>query len=77
MPPYPYLFEVRQGEAKAGETVVNLPPSFAKQGEVVVAKTEALALVAYLLALDRTYPALAPLPLPLPAAGTDATKARP
>lgn len=64
MPPYPYLFEVRQGAAQAGETVVNLPPSFAKPGEVVVAKPEALALVAYLLSLDRTYPALAPLPAP-------------
>ncbi len=70
MPPYPYLFEVRQGSAQPGETVVNLPPSFAKPGEVVVAKPEALALVAYLLSLDRTYPALAPLPAP--ATGTAA-----
>jgi len=67
MPPYPYLFEVRQGAARPGETVVNLPPAFAKAGEVVVAKPQALALVAYLLSLDRTYPALAPLP----AAGKD------
>jgi cytochrome c oxidase cbb3-type subunit 2 len=70
MPPYPYLFEVRQGAAQPGETVVNLPPSFAKPGEVVVAKPQALALVAYLLSLDRTYPALAPLPAP--ATGTAA-----
>lgn len=63
MPPYPYLFEVRQGAARPGETVVNLPPSAAKPGEVVVAKPEALALVSYLLSLDRTYPALAPLPV--------------
>jgi cytochrome c oxidase cbb3-type subunit 2 len=70
MPPYPYLFETRQGAAQPGETVVNLPPSFAKPGEVVVAKPEALALVAYLLSLDRTYPALAPLPAP--ATGTAA-----
>lgn len=68
MPPYPYLFEVRQGAAQTGETVVNLPPAFAKPGEVVVAKPEALALVAYLLSLDRTYPALAPLPAPATAA---------
>jgi len=60
MPSYPYLFEVRQGEARAGETVVNLPPAFAKPGQVVVARPEALALVEYLLSLDRTYPALAP-----------------
>ena len=59
MPSYPYLFEVREGEAKAGEVVVNLPPSDAKPGQVVVAKPEALALVEYLIALDRTYPALA------------------
>lgn len=60
MPSYPYLFEVRQAEARAGETVVNLPPAFAKPGQVVVARPEALALVEYLLSLDRTYPALAP-----------------
>ncbi len=58
MPPYPYLFEVRQGEAKPGEVVVNLPPAFAKPGQVVIAKAEALALVEYLISLDRTYPAL-------------------
>lgn len=62
MPAYPYLFETRQGAAKQGETVVKLPPGFAKPGEVVVAKPEALALVNYLLALDRTYPALPPRP---------------
>jgi len=62
MPSYPYLFETRQGAAKQGETVVQLPPGFAKPGEVVVAKPEALALVNYLLALDRTYPALPPRP---------------
>jgi cytochrome c oxidase cbb3-type subunit II len=61
MPSYPYLFEVRQGAAKPHETVVNLPPAFAQPGQVVVARPEALALVAYLLAMDRTYPALAPI----------------
>jgi cytochrome c oxidase cbb3-type subunit 2 len=63
MPSYPYMFEVRDGEALPGEKVVNLPPSLAKPGQVVVAKPETLALVAYLLSLDRTYPALAPLPV--------------
>lgn len=58
MPAYPYMFEVRQGAAKPGEVVVNLPPAYAKPGQVVVAKPEALALVEYLIALDRTYPAL-------------------
>ncbi len=66
MPSYPYLFEVRQGEAKAGETVVKLPPAFAQSGQVVLAKPEALALVDYLLSLDRTYPALLPLPVAVP-----------
>ena len=64
MPPYPYLFEVRQGSALPGETVVNLPPAYAKAGEVVVARPEVLALVEYLLSLDRTYPALKPLTEP-------------
>ena len=72
MPAYPYLFEVRQGQAQAGEVVVNLPPALAKPGQVIVAKAEALALVEYLVALDRTYPALKPLPVPTPAA--DASK---
>ena len=58
MPPYPYLFEVRQGAAKPDEVVVNLPPALAKPGYVVIAKPEALALVDYLISLDRTYPAL-------------------
>jgi cytochrome c oxidase cbb3-type subunit 2 len=58
MPAYPFMFEVRQGTAKPGEVVVNLPPAYAKPGQVVVAKPEALALVEYLIALDRTYPAL-------------------
>ena len=58
MPAYPYLFEVRQGAAKPDDVVVNLPPAFAKPGQVVVAKPEARALVDYLISLDRTYPAL-------------------
>lgn len=62
MPSYPFLFEVRQGEAKPGETVVNLPPALAKPGQVVVAKPETMALVSYLLSLDRTYPVLPALP---------------
>ena len=68
MPPYAYLFDTRQGQAKPGEVVVTLPPTHAVPGQVVVAKPEALALVEYLLSLDRTYPALAPLQAPAPAA---------
>lgn len=63
MPSYPFMFEVRQGEALPGEKVVNLPPSLSKDGQVVIAKPETMDLVAYLLSLDRTYPALAPLPV--------------
>ncbi len=62
MPSYPFMFETRRGQAAPGETVVNLPPALTKPGEVVVAKPETLALVEYLLSLDRSYPALAPLP---------------
>ena len=58
MPAYPFMFEVRSGAAQPGEVVVTLPPAYAKPGQVVVAKPEALALVEYLIALDRTYPAL-------------------
>ncbi len=55
MPSYPYLFEVKD-KAEPGDKVVNLPPAYAPVGQVVVAKPEANDLVAYLLALDRTYP---------------------
>ncbi len=58
MPSYPYLFNVRKGEVKPGETAVNLPPQWEQDGEVVIAKPEALALVDYLRSLNRTYPAL-------------------
>ena len=74
MPSYPHMFEVRQGKAQPGETVVNLPPGLARSGEVVVARPEALALVNYLLSLDRTYPALAPLPTTAASASATATE---
>jgi len=76
MPSYPYMFEVRQGAAKPGETVVNLPPALTRPGEVVVAKPDTLALVNYLLSLDRTYPALAPRPGG-PAVATGGAKDKP
>lgn len=60
MPAYPFLFEVRKGAAREGETVVTLPPQYARAGEVIIARPQALALVSYLLSLDRTYPALPP-----------------
>ena len=56
----------------------NLPPSLAKPGEVVVAQRETLALVSYLLSLDRTYPALAALPVaPASSAASAAPKDKP
>lgn len=56
MPAFPFLFKVQDAAAR-GDRVVNLPPGTAPEGKVVVAKPEALDLVDYLLALDRTYPA--------------------
>lgn len=59
MPSYPYMFEVKD-TPQEGDRVVNLPPAYAPVGQVVVAKPEVLDLVAYLLALDRTYPVAPP-----------------
>lgn len=55
MPSYPFLFDIKD-KAEEGDKVVNLPGSFAPEGKVVVAKPETMDLVAYLLALDHTYP---------------------
>ena len=62
MPAYPYLFELRHPTAvTARDVVINLPKAYhPKNGGVVVASPEALDLVAYLLALDRTSPILPP-----------------
>ncbi len=56
MPAYPYLFE-RKARAEKGDVVVDLPRGLAPASGVVVARPEALDLAAYLLALDRTFPA--------------------
>lgn len=57
MPAYPFLFETRVGTAaQPGEVVVALPPGVAPTGSRVVATPDAIALVDYLLALDRSYP---------------------
>ena len=58
MPAYPFLFEVRNSPPKEGEEVVNLPPGYVKEGQVVIAKPDAIALVQYLQSLNRTYPVL-------------------
>lgn len=55
MPAYRYLFE-RKKAAAPGDVVVKLAPEFQPKGEVIVAKQEALDLVAYLQSLNRTYP---------------------
>ena len=59
MPSYPFLFEIKD-KAEPGDKVVALPPAYAPVGEQVVATPEALDLIAYLLALDRTYPVTPP-----------------
>jgi len=58
MPSYPYLFELK-ARAEKNEVVVNLPAEFVPAGQVVVARPEAMDLVAYLLSLDRSYPVIA------------------
>ncbi|MDN5844182.1 MAG: cbb3-type cytochrome c oxidase subunit II [Alcaligenaceae bacterium] len=55
MPAFPFLFKLKD-KADEGDTVVNLPPSYAPHGQVIVATQEALDLVAYLIGLDHTYP---------------------
>lgn len=56
MPSYPFLFEVKP-QAEEGDRVVSVPPPYAPAQGVVVARPEAMALVAYLISLDHTYPA--------------------
>lgn len=55
MPAYPYLFEVKD-KAEPGDRVLTLPPGYKPPGKVVVARQEALDLVAYMQGLDHTYP---------------------
>ena len=74
MPSYPYLFEVRKGLAKPGETAITLPPALTVPGEVVIAKPEVLALVNYLIGLDHTYTPLPAASLPASPAPTAANK---
>ena len=57
MPAFPYLFEEKPaGEVRPGERVVRIPGPRAPKGVAVVAKPEAIALVDYLISLNRTYP---------------------
>jgi cytochrome c oxidase cbb3-type subunit 2 len=61
MPGYPFLFEVR-ADAEPGDLQVSLPAGCVPAGQQVVARQEALDLVAYLKSLDRSYPAVAAAP---------------
>src|SRR5690606_18247044 len=56
MPSYPWLFDIRDTNTVTGdEKVVNLPDAFAPPpGKTVIAKEEALQLVAYLQSLQQT-----------------------
>lgn len=63
MPAFPFLFR-RQPVAEPGDTVVTLPPAAQPTSGVVVATPDALALVAYLRAMNHTYPAAAGDPGP-------------
>ena len=57
MPGFPFLFDEKTpNEVTVDDRVVRIPGPRAPQGVVVVAKPEALALVDYLLSLDRQYP---------------------
>ncbi|MHA6346923.1 cbb3-type cytochrome c oxidase subunit II [Roseivivax sp. CAU 1761] len=56
MPSFPFLFEIKQ-EAGPEDVAVSLPHEARPASGVVVARQEALDLVAYLQSLDRTYPA--------------------
>lgn len=57
MPGFPFLFEERKvDEVGPGDRVVPLTGPRAREGVTIVAKPDALALVAYLISLDRQYP---------------------
>lgn len=61
MPGFPFLFEVKaQGAVTRSDRVVVLPPGTVRYDQVVVARPEALDLVAYMIGLNHTYPALTP-----------------
>lgn len=55
MPAYPFLFSELDSPPD-DSVVVDLPPAYAPEKGVIVARQEALDLVQYLLELDRTYP---------------------
>ncbi|RJG01055.1 cbb3-type cytochrome c oxidase subunit II [Noviherbaspirillum sedimenti] len=59
MPAYRFMFEIKDpATVGKGERVVTLPPGTVAYDKVVVAKPEALDLVAYLQGMNHTYPVL-------------------
>ncbi|MEO7127607.1 MAG: cbb3-type cytochrome c oxidase subunit II [Rhodoferax sp.] len=61
MPAFPYMFEIKS-KADQDDVVVTLPPGYTPANKVVVARPEAIDLVKYLLSLNRSFPAIAPVP---------------
>jgi len=55
MPSYPFLFQI-VAEPARDDVTVPLPPDYAPENGVVIARPDALDLVQYLRELDRTYP---------------------
>jgi cytochrome c oxidase cbb3-type subunit II len=58
MPAFKFLFVEHVGPPPAGEKAINIPPQFVSAGITVLPTQEARDLVAYLMALDHTYPVL-------------------
>jgi cytochrome c oxidase cbb3-type subunit 2 len=54
MPPFPWLFEEKV-TAGPQDRILALPDSIASKGKIVVPTRQGLAVVAYLLSLDRSY----------------------
>ena len=55
MPSFPYFFEIKD-KATENDVVVKLPENYQPKNKVVVATHDAIALVAYLKSLKRSYP---------------------
>ncbi len=60
MPPFPWLFEEEEEFAEQvfkaqGKRIVPVPEEFRPRGKVIIAKKDAIDLVAYLLSLNHTY----------------------
>lgn len=56
MPPFPFLFDERPVGIEAPYDALEFPPEWQRDGVVVVPRTEAKALVAYLKSLDMSHP---------------------